>query len=266
MTLRPLLLSALLLCAACQPETRQTAAPAASAAADIPVYHVATDATYPPFEFTDHRGDIIGLDIDLLNAIAEDQGFKVEYYHHPWEGMFGQLASDADILASAIAITEESKREADLSSSYHQTPYRAVSLKSAHLDDWQLHSISAGKNEDTIDDLKEEYGVAAKRIREADTVYLALTDVVKKEAELTVGDAAVLKYYMDSPTFRNYHFETKILPSADPETDKLVFAVKKGNRALLEKINAGLANLKKSGRLNIILKHWRQNPVTEKTS
>lgn len=247
----------LLLCGlcACRPDTAATKK--RTPKDTRPLYTVATDATYPPFEFY-QRGKLIGLDIDLLNAIAENQGFRVQYYHHRWDGMFDQLNGKADIIASAVAITEESKQAATLSHEYYRTPYLAATLEARYLKGWQHHKIAAARNEDTIDDLQEEYGVREQNIVPADTVYLSLTDLAKGNAEVTVGDATVLQYYINSPTFRNYRFHTKILPSADPETDKLVFAVAKGNTALRDQINAGLAQLKRDGTLNKILHKWRQ--------
>ena len=254
---------------ACSPQPvstapKQSTASAASAAvSDLPVYTVATDATYPPFEFYDNQGNIIGLDIDLLNAIAEDQGFQVRYYHHGWEGIFGQLKDSADIIASAIAITEESKNAADLSNEYYRSPYMVVSLSPDALKQWKQQKISAAYNEDTIDDLQAEYKVASQNILPADTIYLSLTNLLKKQADIAVADATVLQYYIHSTTFAGYEFHTRPLPSADPETDKLVFAVAKGNTELLDKINTGLANVQKSGKLDEILYRWRQQAPVE---
>lgn len=244
--------------AACSPAAEQSTASAASTSS-LPVYTVATDATYPPFEFYDGQGNLIGLDIDLLNAIAQDQGFQVRYYHHKWNGIFGQLKGNADIIASAIAVTEESKNAADLSDEYYRSPYMVVSLLPDALKQWKQQKISAAHNEDTIDDLKTEYQVAGQNILPADTVYLSLTNLLKKRADVAVADATVVQYYINGATFANYQFHTQPLHSANPETEKLVFAVAKGNTELLAKINAGLANMRKNGKLDEILRRWRQN-------
>ena len=53
------------------------AAPA-TAATDGDKYVIGTDTTFAPFEFTDQDGDLVGIDMDLLRAIAKDQGFEVE--------------------------------------------------------------------------------------------------------------------------------------------------------------------------------------------
>ena len=42
------------------------------------VYQIATDITFKPFEFENDNGEMVGIDLDLLKAIAEDQGFDYE--------------------------------------------------------------------------------------------------------------------------------------------------------------------------------------------
>ena len=41
------------------------------------VYKVGTEPTFPPFDTTDEDQNIVGLDMDLIKAIGEDQGFDV---------------------------------------------------------------------------------------------------------------------------------------------------------------------------------------------
>ena len=55
-----------------------TTAADTTAAADGKVYKIATDTTFAPFEFENDKGEMVGIDLDLLKAIAEDQGFEYE--------------------------------------------------------------------------------------------------------------------------------------------------------------------------------------------
>lgn len=52
------------------------------ASSDVTTYIAATEPTYAPFDTTDEDGNIVGFDMDLLNAIAEDQGFKSRIQDH----------------------------------------------------------------------------------------------------------------------------------------------------------------------------------------
>ena len=46
---------------------------------DVKTYTAVTEPTFPPFDTTNDEGEIVGFDMDLMNAIAKDQGFKVKY-------------------------------------------------------------------------------------------------------------------------------------------------------------------------------------------
>ena len=64
-------------------ETPSDSAAPAGSAAETPAapgktYLIATDTTFAPFEFQDAQGNFVGIDMDLLKAIAEDQGFQYE--------------------------------------------------------------------------------------------------------------------------------------------------------------------------------------------
>ena len=56
------------------PDEQQGEAPSG----DVKTYKIATDTTFAPFEFEDESGNFVGIDIDILNAIAQDQGFEVD--------------------------------------------------------------------------------------------------------------------------------------------------------------------------------------------
>ncbi len=80
-------------------------------AEDLRKIIVATDASLPPMEFMDHRGNIKGFDIDIMNAIAKEAGFKVEYRNTKWNSIFpGIDSSRFNAAISCIIITRERSR------------------------------------------------------------------------------------------------------------------------------------------------------------
>ncbi|MDO5118218.1 MAG: transporter substrate-binding domain-containing protein, partial [Eggerthellaceae bacterium] len=56
-----------------------------SSAALAEEYAIATDTAFRPFEFTDDAGDLVGIDVDILAAIAEDQGFTYTIEPLGWD-------------------------------------------------------------------------------------------------------------------------------------------------------------------------------------
>lgn len=238
-------------------ETKQ-----AQADTSLPEYTVLTDATYPPFEFYDQHGDILGLDVDLLNAIAADQGFRLTFRHQNWDDFFQVFqTSQADIAAAALTI-EEAVEHGSISSPYYDSPYRIAAIKPEILSDrlWKNKMIAVPVNDDTGEYIQEQYGLGRKQLKQTDTLYLALTAVARGEAEAAAGDSTVMRYYMNSPTFKNngYQFASEIFLNNTAESTNMVFLVRKDRTELLEKINKGLENLKKNGKYKTILQKWRQ--------
>ena len=81
-----------------------------SACAKPDVVKVATDATFNPFEYTDEAGNMVGFDIDLMNAIAEKADFEFEWVNVPYDSVLAGLSEcQYDAAIAAIGIREERK-------------------------------------------------------------------------------------------------------------------------------------------------------------
>ena len=71
---------------------------------------IATDKGFSPFEFQDADGNIVGIDMDILAAIAEDQGFTYELQYIGWDAAIAACqAGQADGMIAGASITEERK-------------------------------------------------------------------------------------------------------------------------------------------------------------
>ncbi|MDJ0314434.1 ABC transporter substrate-binding protein/permease [Arthrobacter sp. H35-D1] len=82
---------------------------------------VGTDATFPPFEFTDANGEKMGFDIDLVRALAKESGIKnVEFIQMPFGNIVPALqANQIDVGASAIYISDERAKAINFSEVYY---------------------------------------------------------------------------------------------------------------------------------------------------
>ncbi|MBR4742408.1 MAG: transporter substrate-binding domain-containing protein, partial [Desulfovibrio sp.] len=82
-------------------------------------YIVASDCTWPPFEYLDDNKQPQGYSIDYLRAVAKAAGFEVENRNVAWDGIFGGVATGQyDIIASSTTITEERQKTFDFSDPY----------------------------------------------------------------------------------------------------------------------------------------------------
>lgn len=88
-------------------------------AQDVEKIVVGTNAEYPPFESVDDEGNIIGFDVDLMTALAEDAGFEVEFVNTKWDGIFVALSQgEFDAVISAATITDEREEIIDFTDPY----------------------------------------------------------------------------------------------------------------------------------------------------
>ena len=82
-------------------------------------YTVASDTTWPPFEWADAQGNLLGFDIDLMRCISVLQGFDVEIISYDWDIIFDDVGvGRIDIGASGATITDARELKVDFSEPY----------------------------------------------------------------------------------------------------------------------------------------------------
>jgi polar amino acid transport system substrate-binding protein len=231
--------------------SKQEAAPAAAGAASAPTaaraYVVGTDAAYAPFEWQNEKGEIVGFSIDLVNAIAAKAGIQVKFVNTPWEGIFNALAQgDRDLLISSITITEERKQTMDFSAPYFDA-YQLIAVKAdskvAALND--LKALKVGVQTGTTGDeaVSKLQGKTSANIKRFESTPLALKELEAGGVDAVVADNGVVVNYVTNNA--GSKFKTVADPAFAPE--QYGIPVKKGNAALLAKINEGLAAIKADG-------------------
>ena len=83
------------------------------------VYDVASDTTWPPFEWADAEGNLLGFDLDVMRCIAVLQGFEINIISYDWDIIFDDVGiGRADIGASGATITDERELKVDFSAPY----------------------------------------------------------------------------------------------------------------------------------------------------
>lgn len=108
------------------------------------VYKIATDTTFAPFEFQDKSGNYVGIDIEILKAIAEDQGFKYKLDPLGFNAAVAALESNqADGVIAGMSITKERQQKYDFSAPYYDSG--VVMAVSASNDTIKSYKDLAGK-------------------------------------------------------------------------------------------------------------------------
>jgi len=233
---------------------KEEAAPAAQAPASAPpppppakVVVVGTDAAYAPFELQNEKGEIVGLTIDVVTAVAKKAGFEVKFVNTPWEGIFNALQQgDRDMLASSITITDERKQTMDFTNPYFDA-FQLIAVKEsskvAKFDD--LKKLKVGVQTGTTGDevVTKLLGKNSTNVKRFESTPLALKELESGGVDAVVADnGVVINYVTNNPAAK---FKTVSDKAFVPE--QYGFAVKKGNAELLDKLNKGLADIKADG-------------------
>ncbi len=226
--------------------------------ADMPTYIAATETTYPPFDTIDENGEPVGLDMDLLNAIGEDQGFKVEYMDMPFDSIIPAInAGNADIIAAGLWCDPPERREkVDFTEPYY-TGGEALLVKADN--DEITGQASLTKDHKVASQVGSAYGDKILKMEENGELGAAvllpgfdgcMIQLLNGDVDAVFAESAVMRWYMQQA-----EGETKIAGPIEGEVN-FAFAVKKGNTELLEKLDAGLANIKANGKYDEIMNKW----------
>ena len=230
-------------------EAPAAAAPVASAAAPAPakVYAVGTDAAYAPFESQNEKAEIVGLTIDVVNAVAKKAGIEVKFVNTPWEGIFNALGQgDRDMIASSVTITDERKQTMDFTSPYFDA-FQLIAVKAnskvAKFDD--LKKLKVGVQTGTTGDevVTKQQGKNSTNIKRFESTPLALKELEAGGVDAVVADNGVVVNYVNNNA--GAKFKTVADKAFAPE--QYGFAVKKGNAELLGLLNKGIADIKADG-------------------
>lgn len=214
-------------------------------------YVIATDTTFAPFEFENDNGEMVGIDLDLLAAIAEDQGFDYELQVLGFSAAVTALeAGEVDAVIAGMSITDERAVKYDFSEPYYDSGVgMAVAADSdiASYEDLAGLQVAAkiGTEGCTFaESIADEYGFTIIQFEDSASMY---QDVLSGTSAACFDDYPVLGYEISRGTALK-------LPLTMEQGSSYGFATLKGEAPeLVEMFNAGLANLKESGKYDEIL-------------
>lgn len=215
-------------------------------------YDVGIDATYPPFEFQED-GEYKGIDIDLIQAIAENQGFEIEFNPMDFSGIIPALqAGQLDVAIAGMSITEERKEIVDFSDPYFDAGLSLVVREDnddiTSLDDLDGATVavkSGTTGAQFARDNQDEYGYEITQFEDSPSMF---QEVSNGNADVLLEDYPVIAYAIAESGLELKTVGERLTG------DQYGIAVLQGeNQDLLEAINAGLQELRDSGEYDEIL-------------
>ena len=215
------------------------------------VLRVATDSTFPPFEYNEN-GKRVGFDIDLIEAIASRIGAKVEWTDIDFKGLVpGLVAKRFDVAASAIYITDERKKVVDFTEPYYpgglvvMVPKANTTIKGP--DDLAGKKVSVQVGTKSVNFLKENYPKVERIEVEKNQEMFNLVEVGRADAAVTGKPAAKL-YAKNRGTL-------KVLDS-QLTVEEYGYAIRKDTPELVKKFNDALVKIKADGTYQKLIDKW----------
>lgn len=225
---------------------------AASGDEGAKVYTVGIDTTYPPFEF--QKGDDYkGIDIDLITAIAEDQGFEIEFEAMDFSGIIPAMqAGQLDIAIAGMSITDERKETVDFSDPYFEAGLSLVvaegNTEITSLKDLKGKTVAVKKGTTGAKfavENQDKYGYEIVQVNDSTSMF---QEVANGSSDALIEDYPVISYAIAQSDLKLQIVGDRL------NGDNYGIAVLKGeNDELLQKINDGLAALKESGKYDEII-------------
>ena len=219
-------------------------------------YIVATDTTFAPFEFTDKDNNFVGIDVDLLAAIASEEGFEYDLQSLGFDAAVAALESNqADAVIAGMSITDTRKKKYDFSDPYYES-YVCAAAKDGgdvkSLDDLKGKTVAAKtgtQSADWAESIKGDYNLTITYFDQSDMMY---QDVQAGNSAACFEDYPVMVYGITQGNGFTIIGEDK-----DNFASPYAFAVMKvKNSELIEAFNKGLKSLKDSGKYDEIVNKY----------
>jgi polar amino acid transport system substrate-binding protein len=218
------------------------------------VWKIATDTVFKPFEYTDDNGDFVGIDMDILAAIAEDQGFKYEVNVLGWDASIAACqAGQADGMIAGASITDERKESGWIFSDgyYDANQCLAVAENSDIAGFEDLSGLSVAVKTGTMsasyaESISSDYGFTVTYFEDSPTMYQA---VIGGQVAGCFDDTPIM-----SCTIKESGLAMKLVDGTGNEPAAYGFAIfNADNQELVDMFNEGLANIKADGTYDEII-------------
>lgn len=232
--------------------TPDTTTPAGKKATPVKAkYTIASDSSFAPFVFQDSNNKYTGIDMDLIKAIAKDQGFTIEITNPGFDAALNAVQSgQADGMIAGMSVTDARKETFDFSEPYYTANAILAVKESSTIASYKdLKGKTIGVKNGTASQTfltknQSKYDYKIKTFSDASSMYDSLNS---GSVDAVMDDEPVVKYSIS----QGQKLKTPIKGTPIGDT---AFAVKKGsNPELIQMFNNGLANIKKNGQYQKIL-------------
>ncbi len=233
------------------------------ASADVhPTVIVAGDENYPPYEFVDKNGAYKGFNIDVMKALSDELGVRVEIRPMPWQDALEAL--EAGKVDAIQGMTRSASREEKFSFTNALLQNAQVIFVRQGTDNIvELHDLKGSTIAIQSGDISEEL---VERIPEVQVIIYsnqeqAIRALLDGTVDAFVGNRLTGLYILQSLK----QFDKIKIVGEPLYITEYCAATQKGNEVLLGLLNTGLGKLKQNGEYDRIYNKWFGETVTDRS-
>lgn len=212
---------------------------------------IGTEGAYPPFNFTDSNGELVGFDIDIAKALCAEMKAECTFVAQDWDGIIpALLANKYDAIIASMSITEERKEKVDFSDKYYSTPPALIAPKDTDLTETTPAALAGktiGAQSSTTHATFLEDVYTESTIRLYPTQDEANADLAAGRLDAVAADSVVLDEYLK--TEAGSHAMMVGAMENDPKYfgEGAGIAIRKGEDELRERFNKAIAAIRENG-------------------
>ena len=209
---------------------------------------VATNATFPPYEFIDDNGDYAGIDVEIIQAVGEYLGLEVEILNIEFDTIITSVNSGkADIGIAGMTVTEDRLKNVDFSDTYATGKQVVITASDSGINGVaDLAGKKVGVQTGTTGDIYAS---------DDDTIGEVVQYNSGTEAVLALSQGKIDAVIIDNEPAKKYieKYDNLVIIDEEYTYEEYAMCFAKGNTELVAKVNEALAALKADGTLKAII-------------
>lgn len=223
---------------------------------DAKKWVIGMDTVFKPFEYTDAKGNFVGIDVDILKAVAKDQGFEYEIKSLGWDAAIAACqANQADALIAGASITAERKKTGWIFSDGYFTATQCMAVKAGSdiddFDDLDGKTVAVKNGTEGASyaaKLAKKYKFKITKVKDSDTMYQSVSG---GQADACFEDTPIMKASIKDG------IKLQVVNGTENEGSDYGAAVfNKNKKEFIDTFNKGLANIKKDGTYDKIIEKY----------
>lgn len=208
---------------------------------------ISTSPDFPPFEYTDDSGNVIGIEPEIMTLICEKIGLELQIDAMDFDSaLMAAQQGKSDAVVSGVTVREDRKALFDFTDSYTTITQAIVSKEGSgitmdNLGDYMIGVQSGTTGQEFVeDDFGTDHVVAY------DTYSIVFQALLNGQIDCIVMDDAVAKAYLaENPGLE--------MTTTTYEPEEYAFGFSKGNTELVDAVNAALGELMNDGTVQGII-------------